>query len=76
MKLILLDVDYIVIVQDFFPVDFSLDGVFNSALCAAHVVSGNQIGNAAVNKADADENICGGNGIKRVGADDDAEYSG
>ena len=46
------------------------------AFCAAHVVGGDKIGNAAVDKADTDENVCGCNGIKRIGTDDDAENAG
>ena len=73
MKLVLIHINHIVIVQDFLLVDLGLDDVFDPAFCAAHVVGGDKIGNAAVDKADTDENVCGCNGIKRIGTDDDAE---
>ena len=70
MKLVLIHINHIVIVQDFLLVDLGLDDVFDPAFCAAHVVGGDKIGNAAVDKADTDENVCGCNGIKRIGTDE------
>ena len=76
MKLVLIHINHIVIVQDFLLVDFGLDDIFDPAFCAAHVVGGDKIGNAAVDKADTDENVGSGNSIKRICADDDAENAG
>ena len=52
VKLVLIHINHIVIVQDFLLVDLGLDDVFDPAFCAAHVVGGDKIGNAAVDKAD------------------------
>ena len=76
VKLVLIHINHIVIVQDFLLVDLGLDDVFDPAFCAARVVGGDKIGNAAVDKADTEENVCGCNGIKRIGTDDDAENAG